>query len=247
MQCLSAPNGDPAAAHPETTDPSCHECLCTEHARTFIEFVRATGDEMGSWFTTSDRMCRTRVVVLCISLWLLLPQMIHAQAQDRCEEAIAAAETQYVEGRFSEVLTTLAPCMNRDDILIEDAVAAYRLRALAFIRRGDVEEARLAIIELLSRDPEYLPDPIQDIPSYVALVDLVRRELQLDEPPTPVAGEPAVDDLPQDQRRSWFRSNRGWLIAGGSAALVGIITAVAASGGGGGSDGTLPGPPVMPD
>lgn len=204
---------------------------------------------MTNWFTTCDRMCLIRIALLGIGISLLGPQMIHAQAQDRCERAIAEAETQYVEGRFGEVITTLAPCMNRDDILIEDAVAAYRLRALAFIRRGDVEEARLALIELLSREPEYEPDPIRDIPSYVALVELVRRELQLDEPPTPVAGEPAVDDLPQEQQRSWLRSNRGWLIAGGSAALVGIITAVAASGGGGGNTGTntLPGPPVMPD
>ena len=194
-------------------------------------------------------MFRIRVILLGIGLSFLLPQLILAQAQDVCEQAIAEAETQYVEGRFGDVITTLAPCMDRDDILVKDAVAAYRLRALAFIRRGDVEEARLAIIELLGREPEYEPDPILDIPSYVALVELVRRELQLDEPPMAVAGEPALDDPPQEQRRSWFRSNRGWLIAGGSAALVGIITAVAVSGGTGGPPGTntLPGPPVLPD
>lgn len=197
-----------------------------------------------------DSAARLAALMVCCALVAATAgNRAFAQTTNGCAEALEIAERHYVEGRFDDVIATLATCLERDDVLLTEVVAAYRLTALAQIRRGEVEEARLSVIELLSRDPEYEADPIRDIPSYVALVRLAKQELQLNAEP-PLAGEETMPENEAPPSRSWFRSNRGWLIGGGSVALIGIVTAVAVSsggGGGGGDSSALPGPPSLPD
>jgi tetratricopeptide (TPR) repeat protein len=198
------------------------------------------------WVARNDAVSRYVVAILCV-LSLVGRLDAHAQASEECRQAVAEAEVQYVEGRFDEVISTLSKCTDRDDILVVDAVAAYRLIALAYIRIGDVEEARISITELLNRQPEYEPDPVEDIPSYVALVNLVKRALLLDAASPEVAEESLPADVPEERPRSWFRSHAGWLVGGGSAVAVGIVAILLTGGGGESGPSALPGPPALPN
>ncbi len=182
----------------------------------------------------------------CIVAFIPLYGVV-AQAVE-CEQAVADAQARYVEGRFDDVISTLSECLHREDVLVSQAVAAYRLVALAYIRKGEVEEARLAIIQLLNRMPEYEPDRIRDIPSYVALVNLMKQDLQLETDSDLTADETPTSTEQETVPRSWLQSNRGWLLAGGSAALVGVVLALTVGGGGGnGGTSALPPPPGLPN
>ena len=115
-------------------------------------------------------------------LWLLLPLLAaeaRAQAETGapCGERLAEAEAHYVGGRPNRVEPLLAGCL--DGQLGEDAATAYRLLALAHLKRGETAAATATVIELLDADPSYEPDPVRDLPAYVVLVDAVKRQLGL--------------------------------------------------------------------
>lgn len=190
------------------------------------------------------------LVLLClIAPWI---SDSYGQTPGNCTSSLARAEEQYLQGQLDAAITLLAPCLGREEIAVAEAISAYRLLALSYIKKGSLEEAKVAILELLNRSPSYEPDSIRDLPSYTALVNVVKQQLVL------AAGQMPVntgDDSPEVpiqtvRKRSWLRAHRGWLI-GSSVALIGIATAVAASGGGG-TGGlepvpTLPRPPGLPN
>lgn len=120
-----------------------------------------------------------------------------AAAQDRppCEQVVELAETLYAQGRFDEVVSLVSECLNDEDVAVPTAVRGYRIMALALLRNDAVADARLAVIELLARDPSYIGDPIQDLPAYVALVANTREQLGLPEDPTADAEDPVDEGM----------------------------------------------------
>lgn len=194
-------------------------------------------------------------LTLLFTVWI---SDIYAQTPGTCATALAKAETQYVQGQLDETITLLAPCLGREAVAAAEAVSAYRLLALSYIKKGNLEEAKIAVLELLNRSPSYEPDPIRDLPSYAALVNVVKQQLVLAAGRMPVEGpeEKQPAEPIQPVKHSWLRAHRGWLI-GSSVALVGIVSAIAAGGGGGagGDSGgglpepipTLPRPPGLPN
>lgn len=116
-------------------------------------------------------------------LWLFLLPLLASEARAQaeagapCGERLAEAEAHYVGGQPDRVEPLLEGCL--DGRLGEDAVAAYRLLALARLKEGEETAAMAAIIELLDAAPSYEPDPVRDLPAYVALVDAVRQQLGL--------------------------------------------------------------------
>jgi len=176
-------------------------------------------------------------------------------AQDTCEQAYLTAEEQYRGGEFGLAISTLAGCIERPGTLEpEREIPVYRLLALSYIRQGDLDEAQIAILELLSRHPEYEADPVADPPAYASLVTLVRQRFTAVQPP---AGEAQPDTIPREpeeepeRRRSFLRSPVTWLSVGGGAILTTIILVATGGGGGGnggpgGSGGSLPTPPNLP-
>lgn len=170
-----------------------------------------------------------------------------AQSPDACAEALEQAEERYVEAEYDAAMQQLAPCLNRTDLPESQTVAVYRLLTLSHIKKGELEDAKLAVVELLDRVPGYVPDPVIDLPAYVSLVQLVRDQVQLAITPGPPeeTAEPLPDLRVEERQRSWFEANRSWLIAGGVA--VGVVTGlVLSAGGGGGGSSALPLPPAMP-
>ncbi|NNF27023.1 MAG: hypothetical protein HKN73_07385 [Gemmatimonadetes bacterium] len=97
----------------------------------------------------------------------------------QCDWHFAEAQEFYLEGSFERALQVLKVCLDKPDLIEVEAVRAYRMMALAHLRQTDLAAAREAVVTITALMPDYRADPIVDIPSYVALVDLVRTQLGL--------------------------------------------------------------------
>lgn len=168
----------------------------------------------------------------------MAPALAAAQNEvPSCDDAIAAAESAYLNGNFQEAINQASACLNRQDVSQDDAIASYRLISLAHLRRNELQQARAAIVNIFGLQPGYEADPIEDPPEYVSLVSIVRREVQ---PEVPPAEEPA-----EEERTPFFRRTSTWLSLVGSLAVGGVVTFLTL-GQGGGDDGGG-GPPTGPE
>ena len=216
--------------------------------------------------------CRVRLVpgpVVWAALLLCVCAEVAAQPNEKCERERVIAENRYLEGFFDEAIALLAPCLERDDLPTEEAVQVYRLIGLAHMNKGDLEQARQTVSALLASVSTYEADPIQDPPSYVTMVTLVRQEIeaaaQPEEAPVEPVAEPEVqppaaqpevrveppplrpeEQTPTsivsrrpEQQRRILRTPKSWLLATGGAIVVATAVALAF---GGGTD-SSPGPP----
>jgi hypothetical protein len=95
-----------------------------------------------------------------------------------CTEALAAAEAAYLNREYSTAVAEASACAERRDASDDDRVAAYRLMGLAFLRQNALMQARSALINLLSIDPTYAADPVEDPPAYALFVSMVRQDVR---------------------------------------------------------------------
>ena len=93
--------------------------------------------------------------VLGLVLMLLVFGVAPAPAQTSlvCEQALSAANEQYLDAEYNEALRLVSACLNQTDIPQEQAVSAYRLLALIHLKRDALDEARAAVVNLLGIDP----------------------------------------------------------------------------------------------
>lgn len=143
------------------------------------------------------RLCaRPALLAIGLGILLLLPiQGAFGQAAPACAERLEQAREHYEARRYDEAIGQLSTCLWRDDLSIRYAEQAYRLMALAYLRMDDVGSARLAIVRLLDHSPSYEADPVEDLPSYVSLVRLVRQQVL---PPAPDTTATATADSVRD-------------------------------------------------
>jgi hypothetical protein len=80
-------------------------------------------------------------------------------------------------------LSLLSDCVEQPKTSIDEAVQGYRLMSLSYFRQHSLVEARWAIRRILSIDPLYRPNPVEDPPSYALLVSMV-RDLEAERDPT---------------------------------------------------------------
>lgn len=166
------------------------------------------------------------------------------EASPTCEEAIAAGESSYLNGNFEEAISQVSACLERQDVLEEQAVRAYRLISLSHLRLNELQQARSAIVNIFGIRPGYEADPVEDPPEYVSLVSIVRRDVQ---PEVPPADEQTADD----GRTPFFRRTSTWLSLIGSVAVGGVVTFLTLGQGGDGGEpppgqDSLPPPPGTP-
>ena len=197
-------------------------------------------------------------VLLAIVLIVMAPNAF-AQPRDKCAQERADAENFYLEGAFDEAIRLLQACLVREELFVDEAVQVYRLMGLAALNKGDMDQAQQVVRDVLQIVPAYEADPIQDPPSYVTLVTVVRQEVaaealaEVQQAPADVQPMPAdslqftpspteptqkppflIDEPGTGQRTEW--APKTWLLATGGAIVV--ISAVAMALGGGSSNGS---------
>lgn len=107
---------------------------------------------------------------------LRLELKLISSADYRCDELVADSQDQYVAGNYAGVLNLLHGCLNEPALATSVALRTHRLAALAHMKEGNIDAAREMIKALLGFVPDYRADAVQDVPAYVALVDLAREE-----------------------------------------------------------------------
>jgi hypothetical protein len=204
--------------------------------------------------------------VLCsLAVWGMggVPQAF-GQALSTCEPLLAEAEERYTDREYTEAEDLLRACLAQSELAVDEALRAYRLLALVFLRQDDVSEAKQAVLRLLGVSFSYEADPVQDPPVYVALVTSVKDQLRIDrDPPADGTGvdepevrvaqitpEPQEEAAPAEEQVSPQARNgfTRWLLIGGGV-VVASVAGVLLTGGGSGdaSGGTpLPLPPSFP-
>lgn len=193
-------------------------------------------------------MLSCQCAVTRLSRWVVLMGLIGLigagpavaqEASPTCEEAIAAGESSYLNGNFEEAIGQVSACLERQDVLEEQAVRAYRLISLSHLRLNELQQARSAIVNIFGIRPGYEADPVEDPPEYVSLVSIVRRDVQ---PEVPPADEQSSDD----SRAPFFRRTSTWLSLIGSVAVGGVVTFLTLGQGGDGGEEPPPGPGSLP-
>lgn len=116
---------------------------------------------------------------------LLLATLLGASASAQtppagaCETLLDEAQARYVDLDFAPVEALVLSCVLRPETALEDRRRGYRLLTLSFLRQELMRDARGAALRLLDADPAYAPDPVQDPPDYVALVQTLRDQLSV--------------------------------------------------------------------
>ncbi len=178
---------------------------------------------------------RYPVYIFCILFLLVYPindMMPFTMLDDDCIEKLDEAEDLYRTGGFDEAIEILTNCLEKGEMPQDETMRAYRLLGLAYIGQDYLEEARQAIARLLDLVPDYIPDPVQDPPTFARMVEDVRDEKE-------------DNDLPeiteQEERSSiWYYIGGGILAAGAAVGAVLMLT-------GDDDDPELPRPPSLPD
>ncbi len=179
--------------------------------------------------------------MLCLASLLSSGAVTVAQAQTTCESELTEAKQKYEAGLFDQAIDLIDRCLNKSDLSEAAQLRAYRLKALAYQAKDYLSQAKDAIRKLLQNVPNYKPDPVQDPPTYIELVDQVRKEMQPTQPIEPVT------TIPTKKKGG----SKKWLWIGGGVGAAAIVAVVLGSGGGGGTppptlSPQLPTPPQLP-
>jgi competence protein ComEA len=147
--------------------------------------------------------------LITVLAWVCLatPPAAQVQAGDPCTLLLAEAEARYYAQDYTAVEPLVASCVHRREADAAEVTRGYRLLALAFIKQDLLAEAQVTIVKLLGANIRYEPDPVQDLPLYVALVTAVKDQLRV------------VDTLPAVTQAGGVAGAEGSTLTGGTAGV----------------------------
>ena len=127
-------------------------------------------------------------VCLGLFIWILAPPVVSAQfLLPPCQIELETAHDAYLNQEYETAVDLASECVAQEGVSSTDAIEAYRLISLSFFRQQDLVDARRSITHILSIDPTYEADPVEDPPSYALLVSMVRDVLAVDTDSTRLA------------------------------------------------------------
>lgn len=165
---------------------------------------------------------------------------VHAQ-QGNCPEILQTAQSNYDLGRFDDVISLLQPCLDSTAFSDEERRRAYRLMGLSYLAKDAENDAREAVKNLLELVPNYQTNPVEDPPTFVRMVEDVRREMGTRE-------QPSTEPTPPPQRPTQAKSGGGigkWLLIGGGVAAAAVIAYFLLREDDNGGEGEVDGPRVV--
>ena len=171
----------------------------------------------------------------CLIVWglFLLGGVSPAQAQNpaACDTSFAQAQEAYFAAEFEAAVARLRPCAQ--ERTLPDSVRARMYRLLSFVHLGQNDEAaaRRAVESLLDLRPDFAPDPSEDRPDFVSLVERAKRQRR------------ARAESEEDGNRRWVR----WALGAAAAALgTAAVLLLGVDDSGGGAE-PLPPPQPLPE
>ena len=117
------------------------------------------------------------VLALMFALSLNFVMTSQARSQDKCENALKEAENLYITGRFDEAIDLLEGCLP-SGFTQEQKKQAYRLLGKSYLAKDYLDQAKDAIEKLLEIVPTWKPDPIQEPPEFMQLVEEVKQRME---------------------------------------------------------------------
>lgn len=132
-------------------------------------------------------------------------------SQDSSQQLLRDGIKLYEEGKIDQAIAKLSSCVEKGDLTKELLTEAYKYLAQAYMAKDLRDQAKESVEKLLKIMPNYKPDPLNDRPQYIELVEKVREEQ-------------AVKPEPTEKPGIWTRYKKWFLIGGG--AVVGVVMAV---------------------
>ncbi|MDX1532311.1 MAG: hypothetical protein R3362_12345, partial [Rhodothermales bacterium] len=126
-----------------------------------------------------------------------------ALPDERCENVLVRAQEQYVARSFAMARLLIEECLASRVVDDESDAHLHRLLALVLLRQDDTYGAEGAVVRLLSLDPEFEPDPVDDPPAFVGLVAAMKvrlRRAQLPAAARAAEPEPTEAAVPPAER-----------------------------------------------
>ena len=126
-------------------------------------------------------MSQRYVIRSALLLILVVPALfdpgLQAMAQTACTQELSTAGEAYIFGRFDEAITLLNQCLKKQGVVQIEQQRSHRLLALSYIGKDEPSRARASVRDLVSQAPDYQPDPEQDPPQFVVMIEEVQREI----------------------------------------------------------------------
>jgi len=97
-----------------------------------------------------------------------------AQAQNDFEAEIKMAREKYAAGDFDTAITLLRQCLRQNDLAAAHRMQACHGLAQAYMAKNALDEAKQHLLNMMALAPDYQPDPEQEPPSFIALVNEVK-------------------------------------------------------------------------
>ncbi len=134
--------------------------------------------------------------------------------QRNCSEILRTAQQDYDLGRFDDVITNLQPCLDDTGLSEEERRRGYRLMGLSFLGKDAENDARDAVKLLLELVPNYQPNPVEDPPTFVQMVEEIRQEMDSPSPPS----------NPSNTAQAGSGGGiKKWLLIGGGVAAAAVV------------------------
>jgi len=103
-----------------------------------------------------------------------------AQAQNNRDQEIAQAREKYVEGKFDTAITLLNRCMRQGGMTAAQKMQAHQCLADCYLAKDYLDDAEAHIRKMFELEPNYRPDPVQDRPTFVEMVNGCKEKMVRD-------------------------------------------------------------------
>lgn len=134
------------------------------------------------------------VSLLALCLVGLIGLAPHAEARN-CPQ-LRQAQQRYDSGRFAEAIRLGTECLEGGSATAAERERAYRLIGLSYIGQDLSDSAREVVGQLVSLVPSFEPDPVNDPPQFVRLVEEMKQEYRASQAPKQATNIPNVRAQP---------------------------------------------------
>jgi len=171
-------------------------------------------------------------------------QPVFGQSQKDWDKKIDEAEQIFYSGQFSQAESILKEGLQSGELTKEQKSRAYRILGLSYLSRELESQAKDAIKNLIEIVPDYQPNPDQDPPQFIRMVEDVKQQESATGSKKTAEQQPdELKKIVQEEQKKG--KNKTWYYVAGGVIVV-VVAAILLSGNGGGSTDNFPLPPGRP-